>query len=376
MIKTLSLALLLAGTGLIAACGDSAGPDDDGDTATLVVMTRNLYVGTDVDAVILALRTEDPLDDIPALLNAITTLQRTDFPARAAAIADEIARVRPHAIGLQEVSEVDVALPVSGIAIQQDFLSTLLAELAERDLDYVPAAQVRNIEAAPFPGVTLVDSDVILVDESRVTVGATTAQNFSENLGEVAPGVSLVRGWVTARVTVSGTEITLASTHLESGSFEGLPELRASQAQELIESLDHDVPAVLMGDLNDIPGSPMYQAVTGAAFRDVWEALQPGVAGNTCCHLADLSNEAPALASRIDYIFARGLERLDAEVSGTVELLGESSADRIAGSMGSIWPSDHAGVAAELSLPNVLAGRVAGTSDLRYEEDLIRRVGG
>ena len=164
MIKTVPLALLLAGTGLIAACGDSAGPDDDGDTANLVVMTRNLYVGTDVDAVILALRTEDPLDDIPALLDAIATLQRTDFPARAAAIADEIARVRPHAIGLQEVSEVDVALPASGINIQQNFLSTLLAELDERGLDYVPAAEVRNIEAAPFPGVTLADSDVLLVD--------------------------------------------------------------------------------------------------------------------------------------------------------------------------------------------------------------------
>ena len=174
--------------------------------------------------------------------------------------------------------------------------------------------------------------------------------------------MSLVRGWVTARVTVSGTEITLASTHLESGSFEGLSELRASQARELLESLDHDVPAVLMGDLNDIPGSPMYQAVVADGFRDVWESLQPAVAGNTCCHLDDLSNEAPTLVSRIDYIFARGLEQLDADVAGTVELLGESSADRIAGTMGSIWPSDHAGLAAELSLPNVLAGRVAGTS--------------
>jgi len=355
--KAIRLILLLAGTGFAAGCGDSAGPDDQGDAAALVVMTRNLYVGTDVDAVILALRTEDPADDFPALIEAIETLQRTDFPARAAAIADEIARVRPHAVGLQEVSEIDVALPASGLDIHQDFLSTLLAELVQRGLNYLPAAQVRNVETEPFPGVTLVDYDVLLVDPSRVSVGATTTQNFSDNLGPVAPGVSLVRGWVTATVTIDGTELILASTHLESGNFPGFAELRADQVRELVQSLDPTIPAVLMGDLNDVSGSPMYQAVVDAGFVDVWEALEPGVVGNTCCHLDDLSNDVPTLAHRIDYIFARGMEQPDAGLTGTVELLGEVTADRIAGTMGSIWPSDHAGVAAELSMPAVLAAR-------------------
>lgn len=142
------------------------------------VITRNLYVGTDVDAVIAALVSEDDGDDIPALMAAIETLGRTDFPARAAAIADEIAKARPHAVGLQEVSQIDLTLPPLGVDIHQDFLATILAELNERGLAYHVAAQVQNIEAAPFPGVSLVDFDVLLVKRG-VELGATTAQNLS-----------------------------------------------------------------------------------------------------------------------------------------------------------------------------------------------------
>src|SRR5215203_1660370 len=266
--RAFTLALLLAGTCLATACNDSAEPNDEAGP-TLGVITRNLYVGTDVDAVILALRSEDPTDDAPALAQAVETLQRTDFPARAAAIADEIAESNPHVVGLQEVSRIDITLPFLGADIHQDFLATLLAELGERGLEYEVAAEVRNIESVPVPGVSLVDSDVLLVDRRRVSVLATVSQNFSDNLGEVAPGVILRRGWVSATVAIEGVEVVVASTHLESGSFPGFAELRATQAQELVESLDPASPAVLMGDLNDIPGSPMYQVLDGAGFLDV-----------------------------------------------------------------------------------------------------------
>src|SRR5206468_2756837 len=77
---------------------ESAGP-----AATVGVMTQNMYVGADLDAVIAALASPDPNDDVPALLGAIQTLGRTDFPARADAIASTIARSRPDVVGLQEV---------------------------------------------------------------------------------------------------------------------------------------------------------------------------------------------------------------------------------------------------------------------------------
>lgn len=182
----------------VAACQDTQPfhPSNDPEAPGLVhpgvagraevtVMTRKLYVGTDVDAVIAAISTPDPGDDLPALLAAIETLRRTDFPSRAIAFAQEIGRTRPHVIGLQEISQIDLTIPPLGVDVHYDFLPTLLGELAARGLDYAVAAQVRNIEATPFPGVSLVDYDAILVDRSRVTIHATTAQRFEANLARI-----------------------------------------------------------------------------------------------------------------------------------------------------------------------------------------------
>jgi len=92
----------------------------------------------------------------------------------------------------------------------------------------------------------------------------------------------------------------------------------------------------------------MYQVLGGAGFADAWSALHPVEAGNTCCHLTDLSNPVPNLTQRIDYVFARGPEQHPAGLSGDVHLLGAVSGDRLSG-LG-IWPSDHAGLAAQLRL--------------------------
>ncbi|HEX5574658.1 MAG TPA: hypothetical protein VFX42_02190, partial [Gemmatimonadales bacterium] len=69
------------------------------------------------------------------------------------------------------------------------------------------------------------------------------------------------------------------------------------------------------------------RAGAGAGRR----ALRPGVVGNTCCHLGDLSNKLPDLTQRIEYIFALGLDRPNAGLIGKVKALGEVPADRIDG---------------------------------------------
>jgi hypothetical protein len=353
--------LLAALAVLVTACSDQTsdpqavlGPGqepaaDDRGRSEISVLTRNLYVGADVDAVIGALQTPDPADDLPALVTAIETLGRTDFPSRAAAFAGEIARARPHVVGLQEVSQVDVVLPPLGVAIHLDFLPTLLSELAARGLPYVVASQVKNIEAQPIPGVSLVDYDVMLVDRRRVKVLETGSGTFATNLGEVAPGVVLRRGWVTARAVVDGETYTFASTHLESGQVAGLAQIRAAQAGELIQVLSGPRRVVLMGDLNDVPGSPMYQALLAGGYRDAWTGLRPRAAGLTCCHAPDLSNSVPQFDERIDYVFLR-LPHRHRGPSWRVRLIGEDPADRIQGPAGPIWPSDHAGLLLRLDL--------------------------
>ena len=343
--------LLIAALILAGACSDQSdtpfGPDAM-DPATvhpgssdLVVMTRNLYVGADVDAVIAALASPDPADDIPALLAAVATLRETDFPARVTAVADEIARFRPHAVGLQEVSTVDLTIPPLGVDLHLDFVPVLQAELVERGLTYDVAARVRNIEAAPLPGVSLLDDDVLLVDRNSVTVQSAAGQHFTANLGQVAPGVVLQRGFVRANVVIGGEAYVIASTHLESGGAAGLDQLRALQAGELAQAIGSAPDAIVMGDLN--------QVLEGAGLADAWAALRPGVVGFTCCHLADLSDQIAPFSQRIDYVFVRGVSH-GGDLLGQISPTGELPADRVAGPEHPIWPSDHAGLIARLNL--------------------------
>ena len=312
---------------------------------SLTALTRNLYVGADLDAVITALASPDPGDDVAALLGAVATLDATAYPVRAGAIAAEIAWIRPHVVGLQEVSQIDIDLAPLGVpfATHLDFLEILAESLAVRGRHYAVAASVRNIVAEPLPGIRLVDFDVLLVDADRVTVRSGAGHSFAANIGIVAPGVEIKRGWVQADVTIGDQDYVVASTHFESGDAPGLAGLRAAQAAELVAAIPADEPAVLLGDLNDLPGSPMYEVVRGAQFVDTWAALRPGASGPTCCQQADLGNAQSQLDRRIDYVWVRGHR---GRAAGLVWLVGDAARDRVAGPVHTLWPSDHAGVAA------------------------------
>ena len=321
----------------------------------ITVMTQNLYVGADVDLVIRALGTPDPTDDFAALMFAIETVGKTDFPARAEAIADEIARARPHAVGLQEVSTISIDLTPLGVpaVVNQNFLDIVQAALAARGLHYVVAATSDNINVSLVSGlVRLVDHDVLLVDADRVTIGAASGQDFAVNLGQVAEGVTLIRGWVWARTTIGGQSYTFASAHTEAnlaGAPPGLLEqIRAAQVGEMVATIGSDSRVVLLGDLNDTPGSPMYGVLRSAGFTDTWGAMHPGAVGLTCCHVADLSDPVANFDQRIDYVWTRGFARDDGEVKGSVDRFGNVPSDRLPGPAYPLWPSDHAGLLASL----------------------------
>ena len=357
--SALVAAAMVTGALTAAACGagDATGPDmDDAGTPLehhraepLVVMTRNIYVGADVDAVIAALATPDPSDDLPTIGAALATLERTDFPVRAAAIAAEIARARPHVVALQEVSRVAVDLAPLGLPVRYDadFLPVLLQELTVRGLDYVAAGSVENIVAQPLPGVELRDYDVVLVDADRVAVDRAHGRAFAHNIGVVAPGVEIKRGYVLVEARIGGDAVTFVGTHLESGPGAQLAALRGVQAQELVLALAQASRAVLLGDLNDLSGSPMHQVLSGAALIDAWAAMRPGAAGLTCCHAYDLGG-AQQFSERIDYVLARGFGLEAPGSGGRAAIIGERPSDRVSGATGPIWPSDHAGLAVSL----------------------------
>ena len=348
----------LAGLALAAACTDQAPLPTDPSLAAgttpaatpVTVMTQNMYVGADLDAVIRALLGGG--DPIPALVQAVNTLLANDLDTRVAAMADNIARQRPQVVALQEVSGIVLELPSppfpSPISVSQDFTVQLLAALAARGLEYEVAAANLNftIDLTPLVGVPirLTDQEVLLVDR-RVEVLASSHAVFScPPLCIPLSFGTIRRGWVRLDARIAGRAMTFVGTHLESGSDPLTSALRAAQAQVLAGMFSGVAnPVVLMGDLNDVPGSPMDAAFQQAGFTDLWTAAGSGP-GNTCCHHPDL--RAGDLHKRIDYVMVRGGFR-----NGAGEIIGGARIgviDPLLSAGGPLWPSDHGGLAAHL----------------------------
>ena len=111
---------------------------------------------------------------------------------------------------------------------------------------------------------------------------------------------------------------------------------------ELIDSLrEETLPIVLLGDFNtQAPDGAAYQLLIDAAYMDTWQGAADG---NTCCQAKDLLNEVSGHIKRIDQIFVCNSES-DVTVLMT-QTVGDTPSDRLASGL---WPSDHAGVVAEL----------------------------
>jgi endonuclease/exonuclease/phosphatase family metal-dependent hydrolase len=370
--KHFAYAGLLAGLSFAAACADPSGPANDtaalrgpeaaasGGAGTISVYTQNLYVGADVDAVIEAFGVSQEAA-LAALADAVATLHRTSFPTRAAAIVDEIARTRPDVVGLQEGSKIDVDLSPLGFPLvaHEDFLATLKGALAARGLDnYAVVDTITNIQVSLLFGlVSLIDYDIMLANTDRVTVGPTFKKIYDHNDG-LFNGINLIRGYIEAQVTVDGRDYVVVTTHTEGTDITPLVDYKQLHAQQMQEIVDRvnltDLPAIVMGDLNDFSDSPMYQTMLDGGFTDAWRALRPGAVGNTCCHLSDLSDPNPNFGrfqQRIDYVFARGLGHANRSVNGRITRFGLNDSDRLTGPDGTIWPSDHAGLEATLLIP-------------------------
>ena len=79
-----------------------------------------------------------------------------------------------------------------------------------------------------------------------------------------------------------------------------------------------------------------------AEYIDTW---QVDADGNTCCQQNDLRNDISGHIKRIDQIFVCNSET-DVTVLMT-QTVGDQPSDRLASG---VWPSDHAGVVAQITL--------------------------
>lgn len=317
-------------------------------------MTRNLYLGANLDPIVQA-------RSLPEALQAVETrwamAQANDFPRRARSIAREIATTRPDFVGLQEVALYRIQRPSDFMATRArtvvlDYLRELQNALSERRLRYRVAATRVTTDAELPSGspatmdirLTLRDALLVRADgAARIKLRRARTGLYAATTPLFAGLVTATRGWVFVDATVGGRTFRVINTHLE--SFSDASQVR--QGQELLRGPARTrLPVVVLGDLNsraDRSGTPTYATMLAAGFRDAWPQANPRATGLTCCHGEDLRQPARPFYSRIDYVLTRGGFR-----GRRAAVVGEEERDR---DPSGLWPSDHAGVWAQLRLP-------------------------
>ena len=333
----------------------------------LTVMTQNMYLGSSLNP---ALEAKTPEAFVEAVARIYATVQYTNFPQRAEAIADEIQQQDPDLIGLQEVSKWTTGgvNPPAGY----DFLAILENDLNARGLHYTVASVSHNANIGPAPlaladqgcvqpgpvitcSVQLEDRDVILVNDD--TPGLTwsnpqsgryaTQQTIESPVGPL----SFDRGWASIDARLKQLPFRFVTTHLET---EESPLVQQAQAAEFLAGPGRGGTIIATGDFNsasDGSTTTSYAQLTAPGkFRDSWNEKLLGP-GDSCCQESNtpplapgaLNNPVSTLRTRIDLILSRGAARSDGD---DAELIGDTPFQATP----PFWPSDHAGVVSELSL--------------------------
>lgn len=122
-----------------------------GGSPQITVMTRNLYLGTSLNNII---GVSSLTDLVVAMSRDWANVLANDFPTRAGALADEIARVRPDVVGLQEVtlwrdqtpSDVLTHSRPNATHVTIDFLAILQSELSARGVPCTVVAASANAD--------------------------------------------------------------------------------------------------------------------------------------------------------------------------------------------------------------------------------------
>lgn len=332
------------------------------------VMTQNVYPGAVIEAIMMA-----PQEQIPfAAAEVWGKIQYTNFPERAATLADKIAADRPHVIGLQEVpiyrtqdpgdAVIGGTAPAETVAL--DFLQILIDALDARGVSYVPVAVHRttDIEVPVFAGVNadgsyhfvdirFTDGDAVLV-RADVPYANATSGLYEARIPGAAVGlpIDITRGWDAVDATVGGITYRFFNTHLEDMNVD----VQVGQAAELLGMIGvESKPVVLTGDFNSdafTNPTPTYGMLLDAGLSDLWTLANPRDPGATCCHVELLDEAVPDYTKRLDLILTRGGLVRNGLFVGNLQasLVGEEQADR---TPSGLWISDHVGVMALMTPP-------------------------
>ncbi len=348
-------------------------------TAVVSVMTRNLYLGADLSPALDATDLCGAIDGAGEILNEV---DRTNFPARAVALGDEILAANPALVGLQEVAlwrnQADSDYTTTpATEVSYDFLKLLLDNLdhkyrvavVQNEFDEELPADTDGSDATEDSSGSLgglgcgIDMDgrltmrdVILVRKGgRVTVSDPRSGQFQHQAVFTVGGavsVPVERGWVSVRASVDQgpnyrpNRFRFVSTHLE--AFDD-GSLRAAQARELLKPggpAARSEKTVLLGDFNSgnvidgVFGNDRlaHQAIVAAGFQNL------GVR-DSCCYPSALNDPGFLFDHTVDHVYARPTARLlDGRITGN------DASKMVPSGAESLWPSDHGGVVERIRL--------------------------
>jgi endonuclease/exonuclease/phosphatase family metal-dependent hydrolase len=278
------------------------------------------------------------------------------------AIARQIIAASPALVSLQELDEWYTA-PFNPFtrtcgdpALEFNFLQELQHALADQGAHYALVVEAQQYAFPLIPGfippstflcVSVVDHVAILARTDLApgkfhwsnpqSAQYATVLQFPSPLGLLP----LPRAWVSVDATYNGNSFRFIGTHLESV----VPAIREAQGAELRAGpANTSLPVILAMDSNapalPLPQDPTYMDFIAAGYNDSWTKIFPLVPGFTCCQAQFVNNSVSRLDQRIDLILTLG--NIETQ---NIALFGEDPSTK---TPGGLWPSDHAGVAAQL----------------------------
>ena len=370
---------------------------------TLTVMSRNIYLGADVGVAL------ELIPDMPAAAQFMwDQVNKNDFSKRSVALAAQIKEYQPDVIGLQEATIWYCKKNAWSKKTEVfNFTDQLLDALGG---DYVLASKEGNTafnpgySINPIPFLTMVKDperfqkifgqdkaacgfqigDALAIKKSLagqvIQVGNT---EYEASYSIVPTLMTIYRGYTWADIKIANIPVRFVTTHLESIWDKNKVPNAAKQATQLISDLkDTNMPLVVIGDFNSDPRDPRpanaanpglqptaseecpagsskcnaYRLMREAGFNDAgpdasdpstytWgmNALLTGPDPDRLKAAKSMGNEY-GFTDRLDYIFTKN--GVDASTS---QIFGYKAP----------YATDHAGVFAEFTILNTLAGRSA-----------------
>jgi hypothetical protein len=332
----------------------------------LRVMTYNVYQGTNFTA---ALGATTPTEFLLGVGTEFSQVRATNPPERMKAVAKQIVAAAATLVSLQEVSTWSsgpfnpTTFQCGELEVEFDMLQELLAALAAEGAHYQVAVQAPMFDFPPFPGLILpgtffcaqLSNYVVILTRSDINENQFQWSNpqsgiFDAKLFFPIPGggtLPVPRAWASLDGEFHGRPFRFIASHLESGEEPIIVAIRQQQGDELRDGPAHtSLPVIIAFDSNaradPVSPDPTYTDFLEAGYSDVWSELAPDDPGLTWGQSPTVDNPVSELSERIDLILTLGdfnPQRVAVFGATTDSMTPEG-----------LWPSDHAGVAAQLGI--------------------------